>query len=168
MDAALIISIFGILLSIYVFIMQRTINKKQNTLEYLHRLVVDDKLVNVSNNFRDNIEYLPFKVIENDINSGEDLIDFLSGEVRRDEIVREKIEPKNQEVILLLNYFDALAIGIKVGIYDFKTAKLSRKHHIIDIFRQSKNFIERLRKESGDLNKFILLEQLAKKLESDE
>lgn len=160
------IGLLALTISIYVFFAQRTAHKKKNTLEYLHRLVIDDKLIDASNGFRYKMFYL---YCHDDlfIMKWREVLDIDSlaeGEQKK----YQKNTDSKRDINLLLNYFDALAIGIKVGIYDFQTAKLSRNQQIIRTFRYSAFHINAIRKTLNNPNLFIQLEQLAKKLESDE
>ncbi|MBE8190175.1 MAG: DUF4760 domain-containing protein [Candidatus Thioglobus sp.] len=70
--------------------------------------------------------------------------------------LQEKIEP-------ILNYFESVSIGVRIGIYDRRTMFLSRKQQIIHTFYYSKPYIEEIRKRLDNNCLFENLEWLAKK-----
>lgn len=163
-----IISVVALVLSIYVFFVQRKINKKQNTLEYLHRLIVDDKLSDANNDFKYKI--CSYYRIDSSFheNNMEYFKELNIGSLSDNEFQKYQNNANNKrDINLLLDYFDALAIGTEVGIYDFQTAKLSKSKQIIHTFRCSELHINKTRDELDQPNLFVQLEKFVKKLESN-
>ncbi|CAB5499076.1 DUF4760 domain-containing protein [Bathymodiolus thermophilus thioautotrophic gill symbiont] len=54
--------------------------------------------------------------------------------------LQEQIDP-------ILNYFEPISIGVRIGIYDRCTMYLSRKQQIIHTFEYSKPYIEKIREQ---------------------
>ena len=70
-----------------------------------------------------------------------------------------------KDFVHLLNYFESLAIGCKIGIYDKKTIILSRNQQIINTYKYSLPYIIKTRENLKNKNIFANLEWLAKELE---
>ena len=79
-----------------------------------------------------------------------------------EEIKHKKLK---QELRHLLNYFESLAIGCKIGIYDKRTIILSSNQQIINTYKYSLPYIKMLRKELKNRNIFVNLESFAQELQ---
>lgn len=112
-------------------------------MDFLNRLETDDHLIDCAR-FLKKCHYDE----ETDLES-------IGSDVEKYKSIQEKIDP-------ILNYFEALAIGIKIGIYEKKTACLFRKQQIIHTFDYSEKYIEVTRKEFDNDKLFVNLEWLAK------
>lgn len=70
-----------------------------------------------------------------------------------------------KDLVHLLNYFESLAIGCKIGIYDKKTIILSRNQQIINTYNYSLPYIIKIRDKLKNKNIFSNFEELAKNFE---
>jgi hypothetical protein len=78
----------------------------------------------------------------------------------------EKYKELQDEIDPILNYFESLAIGVEISIYDLETIRLSRKQQIINTFKYSKPYIDKIREKLRNNNLFVNLENLSKQLEN--
>ena len=58
-------------------------------------------------------------------------------------------------ILRLLNYFENMAIGARIGILDIKTLRMSRRKQIIKTWRLLEGFIEVLRHDGSEYNPCI-------------
>ncbi len=141
---SLIIAVISILASIttslYVFLKQHKRQRQVTTLEYLHTLLSDEKLLHANNHFINNTSLKDY--------------DNSSAECKQKKI----------EIRLVLNYFEQLSMGVKLGLYDIKIVKESRRSQIISVFSHSESYISHIRKSLDNPNLFKNLEWLVKKL----
>ena len=137
---------FVIVISVVAIYSQRKTTKQKAAIEYLRLLSTDNRLIDASAVIK-KIHNNPKKSIETIATSTDD-----------------ESQKVKKEIVFLLNYFESLAIGIKVGIYDFKTVKLSRNKQIIHTFEYSKPYVYNIRKELNNQKLFLNLEKLVKKL----
>lgn len=166
MEFSNLISITDILIIIILIItayyQQKTTKqtKQKATISYLQQLSTVDKFVIAIENFKTNLDYSEGSISKL---SDKDL-DIIVEEEKDIGTKTAYLNHKKQEIVLLLNFFESLAIGESVGIYDLEIIKLSRKQQTIHTFELSKKYIYDLRKEFNNDNLFINLENLSKKL----
>jgi len=58
-------------------------------------------------------------------------------------------------ILRLLNYFENMAIGARIGILDTKTLRMSRRKQIIKTWRLLEGFVEELRNDGSEYNPCI-------------
>ncbi|SFV87850.1 hypothetical protein MNB_SUP05-SYMBIONT-5-1023 [hydrothermal vent metagenome] len=138
-----------IIISVVAIYMQRKTAKQKATIEYLRILSTDDRLKKAG------------KILRIYYNDNEKNIAIIASSDKKD------IKEIKLEVVFLLNYFESLAIGVKVGIYDFNTVRLSRKQQIIHTSKYSQSYFTEIRKKSGNPLLFENLEWLSNKLSSE-
>ena len=78
----------------------------------------------------------------------------------------EKIKKDAAQIRELLNYFETLSIGVRMGIYDKRTVLLSRKQQIIHTFKYSKSYIDSIREKLDNKCLFDNLEWFVKCIET--
>jgi len=118
---------FIIAVSIIAIRSQRKTARQKTSLEFLDKLASNQRLIDSAKFLRD---------YHLDENKSMELI-ATSGEHKDSQ---DKIEP-------ILNYFESVSIGVRIGIYDRRTICLSRKQQIIHTFEYSKPYIEQIRKQ---------------------
>lgn len=106
---------------------QRKTAKQKASLEFLDKLASNERLIMSSKSLRD---------YHFDGNKSIELIATSDADEYKD--LQDKINP-------ILNYFESLSIGVRIGIYDRGTMCLSRKQQIIHTFSYSKPYIEAIR-----------------------
>ncbi|WXU00411.1 MAG: hypothetical protein Ctma_1126 [Catillopecten margaritatus gill symbiont] len=139
MDISLIIDFFNskastsvagfliILVSLVAIHSQRKTAKQKSALEFLDKLASNERLINSSKFLRD-YHFDKDKSV---------VLIATSDDYKKHQ---DKIDP-------ILNYFESLSTGVRIGIYDKRTMCLSRKQQIIHTFKYSKSYIEEIRKE---------------------
>ena len=147
--STLVVGFFIILVSITAIYFQRKTTKQKSALEFLDRLSTEQSLID-SANFLKDCHSNPEMSVE--------LI-----------ATSKKEEHKNKQVQLdvILNYFETLSIGVRIGIYDKKTVRLSRKQQIIHTFERSEVYIKKIRKDLKNDKIFENLEWLFEKFKSE-
>jgi hypothetical protein len=135
-----------IVVSIIAIHTQRKTAKQKFTMEYLQLLTFDENLKISAKFLRDC--YL-------DNNKSVELIASSN---------KEEYKKQQDSLVPILNYFETLAIGVEIKIYDLNTIKLSRKQQVIHTFKQSEPYIKKIREKLKNDNLFINLENLSKKL----
>lgn len=133
-----------IVISILAIYFQRKTTKQKASLDFLDRLSSDDHLIQSSKYLRD---------IYHDKNKSLELV--ATSDYDEYKKMQDKIDP-------ILNYFEALSIGIKIGIYDKRTACLFRRKQIIHTFEYSEPYIKNIRKTLDNNKLFENIEWLAK------
>lgn len=78
----------------------------------------------------------------------------------------EQIKKDAAQIRELLNYFETLSIGVRMGIYDKRTVLLSRKQQIIHTFKYSKSYIDSIRGKLDNKCLFDNLEWFVKCIET--
>ncbi len=106
---------------------QRKTAKQKASLEFLDKLASNERLIMSSKSLRD---------YHFDGNKSIELIATSDSDEYKD--LQDEINP-------ILNYFESLSIGVRIGIYDRGTMCLSRKQQIIHTFSYSKPYIEAIR-----------------------
>ena len=66
----------------------------------------------------------------------------------RDEAIHEDF----LAILRLLNYYENMAIGARIGILDIRTLRMSRRHQIVRAWELLEGFIEALRTSGDDRN----------------
>ncbi|SMM99150.1 hypothetical protein SPONL_404 [uncultured Candidatus Thioglobus sp.] len=137
-----------IIVSIIAIYMQRKTAKQKAAIEYLRILSTDKQLKKAG------------KILRDYHFDNEKSIAVIASSNKED------IKEIKVDVVLLLNYFESLAVGVKIGIYDLKTVCLSRKKQIIHTAQYSQPYITEIRKKSNNKLLFENLEWLSNKLNS--
>jgi hypothetical protein len=147
--STLVVGFFIIVVSITAIYFQRKTTKQKSALEFLDRLSTEQSLID-SANFLKDCHLNPEMSVE--------LI-----------ATSKKEEHKNKQVQLdvILNYFETLSIGVRIGIYDKKTVRLARKQQIIHTFERSEVYIKKIRKDLKNDKIFENLEWLFEKFKSE-
>ncbi len=134
-----------IIVSIVAIHYQRKTAKQKAALDFLDKLASDKKLINSSKFLRD-------YHFDND----KSVALIATSDIEKYKELQDKIDP-------ILNYFESLSIGVRMGIYDRLTVRLSRKQQIINVFAYSKPYIENIRDKLKNKRLFENLEWLADK-----
>ena len=116
-----------IIVSVIAIHYQRKTARQKASLEFLRILSTDTNLIEGSKALKNCHENLD-RSMENVATS--------NGSEYQE--IRQNIRP-------LLNYFEALSIGVRIGIYDKRTVSLSRKKQIIHTFTYSEPYIKNIR-----------------------
>ncbi|SMN12195.1 hypothetical protein SPBRAN_408 [uncultured Candidatus Thioglobus sp.] len=135
-------SIAGFLIitvSIIAIHYQRKTARQKASLEFLDKLSSNKRLINSA-------KFLRNYHLDND----KSIALIATSSSQEYKILQDKIDP-------ILNYFESLSIGVRIGIYDKRTVSLSRKQQIINTFIYSKPYIKEIR---GKLNNKCLFENL--------
>ncbi len=136
-----------IVVSIIAIYMQRKTAKQKSAIEYLRLLSTDERLRKAGKILRDY-----------HLDNEKSIAIIASSD-------KQEIKEIKKDVVFLLNYFESLAVGAKIGIYDVQTIRLSRKQQIIHADQYSQPYVKEIRKQSGNPLLFENLEWLANKLE---
>jgi hypothetical protein len=139
---------FVIVVAIIAIWMQRKTAKEKNALEFLQELTNSETLQKGSKTL---------KKYHFDKNKSVELI------ATSDD---KEIKKDAKEVRDLLNYFETLAIGVRMGIYDKRTVLLSRKQQIIHTFKYSQSYIKSIREKLENKCLYENLEWFVKCIES--
>jgi hypothetical protein len=121
---------FIIVVSIIAIHSHKKTAKQKASLEFLDKLASNNRLIESSIFLRD-------YHLDNDKSI---VLIATSDEYKK---LQEKINP-------ILNYFESLSIGVRIGIYDRRTMCLSRKQQIINTFDYSKPYINEIRKKCNN------------------
>ncbi|SMN17659.1 hypothetical protein CRYPA_1453 [uncultured Candidatus Thioglobus sp.] len=135
-----------IVVSIIAIYFQRKTTKQKAALDFLDKLATEQHLI-------DSAKFL--KECHIDPETSVELI-----------ATSKKQEHRSSQLKLniILNYFESLSIGVRIGIYDKKTVCLSRNQQIIRTFEQAQPYIQYIRKDLSNDKIFENLEWLANKL----
>jgi hypothetical protein len=78
------------------------------------------------------------------------------------EMVDSDLVSKRADVILLLNFLEDMAVGVKRGIYDLDTVRECRASGVVTTFMEAYPLIDYLRHERKQLKAMLALELLAR------
>lgn len=128
-----------IAVSIIAIYSQRKTARQRVSLEFLDKLASNQRLIDSAKFLRDYHE-----------DKEKSIVLIATSNSKEYKKLQDKIDP-------ILNYFESLSIGVRIGIYDKRTMCLSRKKQIIHTFEYSKPYIEAIR---GKLINRCLFENL--------
>ena len=138
-----------IVVSIIAIYSQRKTTKQKSALEFLDKLSTEKNLIDGA------------KFLKECHSNPEMSIELIA--------TSKKQEHKDRQMQLdtILNYFESLSIGVRIGIYDNKTVQLSRRQQIIHTFTQAEPYIKNIRKDLNNDKIFENLEWLSNKLSGE-
>lgn len=135
-----------ITVSITAIYFQRKTTKQKSALDFLDRLSTEQ-------NLRDSAKFLKNC--------------HLNPKISVELIATSQKEDQRMRLNTLLNYFETLSIGVRIGIYDKKTVRLSRRQQIVHTFEQAEVYIKKIRDNLKNDKIFENLEWLSKKFKRE-
>lgn len=141
------VAIMGVGVAVWAIYTNRKIAKQKNTIDLIAKIRENESL-------RNDIEWL--RTIDDDQS------------VSVEQFAKNMKDHREEcrRLLSVLNLYEAIAVGIRDGIYDEGVVRNYGRTTMIHVYQKSKPFIIRLRKDTGNEQYFEHLQFIAKKFES--